>query len=147
MQHRLLVVDDEHHIADRIANVASRFGFASRAVKDPLLALEAFLEFKPHVAMIDMIMPEWDGIDVLHNILMCGGAPKIAIMADAVGAYRHLANDLARFHHQAPVEVLRKPIRRIDLVGFFGRLSGDVDHPVMPHPPASRFEAVCRKVQ
>jgi two-component system response regulator MtrA len=76
---RLLIVDDDAGLAKAYARIGSDSGFEVRVVSDPLQATEAFLAFKPDVAMIDMIMPEKDGIDVLNEVLLTGHPARIIV--------------------------------------------------------------------
>jgi CheY-like chemotaxis protein len=146
MRRRLLVIDDASEIINKIANVAVGFRFVTRSVSDPLQALEVFLDFKPHITMIDMTMPECDGIDVLSHLLLCDAASAFAIMSDSLGGYRHLANDLMKFHRGKPVEALRKPFRRADLAEFFIRVTKAPGHPAVPREPSSPLIEVYREV-
>jgi CheY-like chemotaxis protein len=90
-------------------------GFEVLVVNDPLKATEAFLAFKPDVAVIDMIMPEKDGIDVLNEMLLTGEPARIIVTSGYGDAMLRLAKGVAKFHASGRVSVLKKPIRRAEL--------------------------------
>src|ERR1700733_12526593 len=60
-QRRLLVVDDQVSLTKIVGTIAASMGLDVRVVNDPLEALDAFLEYRPDVLLLDMIMPEKDG--------------------------------------------------------------------------------------
>ena len=112
---KLLIVDDDAGLAKAYARIGTDSGFEVRVVSDPLKATEAFLAFKPDVAMIDMIMPEKDGIDVLNEVLLTGQPARIIVTSGYGDAMLRLAKGLADFHASGRVSVLKKPIRRVEL--------------------------------
>ncbi|HEY6432985.1 MAG TPA: response regulator [Acetobacteraceae bacterium] len=114
MKTKLLVVDDQPGMTRVVALVAGSLGFETRAVNCPFEATDAFLEFQPDIVIIDMIMPEKDGIDVLHEILVTGQACRIIVMSGLSEAYLRLSEGIARFYGRE-VTVLRKPFRRGEL--------------------------------
>jgi len=112
---KLLIVDDDAGLAKAYARIGAEAGFEVRVVNDPLKATEAFLDFKPDVALIDIIMPEKDGIDVLNEILLTGETARIIVTSGYGDAMLRLAKGLADFHASGRVSVLKKPIRRAEL--------------------------------
>jgi DNA-binding response OmpR family regulator len=55
---RVLVVDDYYPIADLVASVLWKHGYEARAVYSASDALHAGEEFKPHAAVLDVILPD-----------------------------------------------------------------------------------------
>jgi len=58
---RILVVDDEPSIVDFIALGLRHEGFEVRTAPDGRAALRAVDEFKPHLVVLDLMMPRMDG--------------------------------------------------------------------------------------
>jgi len=115
---RLLVVDDDVGLAKIYARIGTEEGFDVRVVNDPLQATDVFLTFKPDVVIVDVIMPEKDGIDVLNEFLLIGGETRfIVLSAHGAGALR-LAESLGKFHGSDRLSVASKPIRRAALVAL-----------------------------
>lgn len=112
---KLLIVDDDIGLAKAYARIGMDAGFEVHVVNNPLHATEAFLEFKPDVAVVDMIMPEKDGIDVLNEILLTGEPARIIVTSGYGDAMLRLAQGLATFHERGHLAVLKKPVRRSDL--------------------------------
>jgi two-component system OmpR family response regulator len=65
---RLLVVDDEPNILE-LLSVALRFnGFEVETASDGLQALTAARSFKPDLVVLDVMMPELDGFEVVRRL-------------------------------------------------------------------------------
>ncbi len=112
---KLLVIDDQAGICTVITRVATSLGLNSRAIQDSLHATEAFIDFAPDVVLLDMIMPEKDGIDLLHEMLPIGLPAKFILMSGHGVSYMRLARAAAAFHDAEPPAVLTKPFRRQEL--------------------------------
>jgi two-component system OmpR family response regulator len=66
--HRVLVVDDEPNIADVIA-MALRFqGFAVETAGTGAEALAAVSAFRPHLMVLDVMLPDMEGFDVAERL-------------------------------------------------------------------------------
>jgi CheY-like chemotaxis protein len=118
MTRRLLVVDDQDGITKIVSKIGAKLGYEVRATNDPTRAFDAFEEFRPDVLAIDLVMPEVDGIDILHKILAMGTHARIIIMSGFGKSYLRLAQDVATFHEHPGIATLAKPFRRADLVGL-----------------------------
>jgi two-component system OmpR family response regulator len=66
--HRVLVVDDEPNIVD-VVTMALRFqGFAVEAAGTGNEALSAVAEFRPHIIVLDVMLPDMEGFDVAQRL-------------------------------------------------------------------------------
>jgi len=65
---RVLVADDEEAIAELLRRMLAKEGYVVEVVGDGLAALRAVNEFKPHVVLLDVNMPEMTGIEVCRRI-------------------------------------------------------------------------------
>jgi two-component system phosphate regulon response regulator PhoB len=65
---RLLVVEDENDIAELLRHVLSREGFQVGVAHDGLTALEAARRETPDLVVLDWMLPELSGIDVLKEL-------------------------------------------------------------------------------
>jgi DNA-binding NtrC family response regulator len=122
---KLLIVDDDAGLTKAYARIGTEAGFEVCVINDPLKATEAFLAFKPDIAVIDMIMPEKDGIDVLNEVLLTGLPARIIVTSGYGDAMLRLAKGVAEFHASGRVSVLKKPIRRAELEKLLAETPGD----------------------
>jgi two-component system, OmpR family, response regulator len=66
--HRVLVVDDEPNIVD-VVTMALRFqGFAVESAGTGSEALSAVAEFRPHIMVLDVMLPDMEGFDVAQRL-------------------------------------------------------------------------------
>jgi len=66
--HRVLVVDDEPNIADVISMALRYQGFTVQAADDGKSALRAVAKFKPHLMVLDIMLPDMDGFEVARRL-------------------------------------------------------------------------------
>ena len=125
MAKKLLVIDDQTGITKVVELIARQLGLNVRALNSSSQATEVFIAFKPDVLILDMIMPEKDGIDVLNEILLTGIPVKIILTSGFSDSYLRLAEGVARFHDNENVSILRKPFRREELIALLQELTAD----------------------
>ena len=68
MSHRVLVVDDEPHIADVISMALRYQGFAVETAGDGRSALKAVAGFRPHLMLLDIMLPDMEGFEVAQRL-------------------------------------------------------------------------------
>jgi len=125
MTKKLLVIDDQAGITKVVELIARQLGLNVRSVNSSTEATETFIAFQPDIVMLDMIMPEKDGIDVLNEILLTGIAVKVVLTSGFSESYLRLAEGVARFHDNPNVSILRKPFRREELKKLLSELMAD----------------------
>jgi two-component system OmpR family response regulator len=135
MPKRLLVIDDQPGATQAIGLIARQLGLDMRGLNNSANALDVFLEYRPDILVLDMIMPEKDGIDVLHEILMTGIPVQIVLVSGFGASFLRLAENVARFHGYDHVSVLQKPFRREDISGLLMRLTVQSTARAYQHEP------------
>lgn len=65
---RVLVVDDEVNIAELVAMALRYEGFETRMAHTGTKAVAAAKELDPDVVVLDMMLPDFDGLEVLRRI-------------------------------------------------------------------------------
>lgn len=65
---RILVVDDEVEACSVLREFLALKGHQVHTASDGPAALDALKAFKPHIVLLDMIMPGMGGLDVLKEI-------------------------------------------------------------------------------
>ena len=63
-KHKVLIVDDDHVIADTLVEILNDSGFEATAVYDGVTALEQVSKLCPDTLIIDFVMPEINGIEL-----------------------------------------------------------------------------------
>lgn len=116
MGKRILVIDDQEGVAKAVGRIARELGYDAKTLTSPDKALDLYIDYKPDVVMVDVIMPEKDGIDVLNEIMLTSHRARVVLTSGLSNAYLRLAEQVARFHNCTDVSVLRKPFRRDELM-------------------------------
>ncbi|MBS1261964.1 MAG: Regulatory protein AtoC [Calditrichaeota bacterium] len=65
---RILIVDDEPDICDFLATFFELKGYETKMATSGRDALDALRPFNPHVILLDVRMPEMDGLETLRRI-------------------------------------------------------------------------------
>lgn len=67
-QGRIMVVDDDEDTRVFLRDFFQKKGYRVKAVGSGKEALDLLSKFYPHVVLLDIVMPEMDGFEVLHRI-------------------------------------------------------------------------------
>ncbi len=67
-KHRILVVDDDHDILELLEYNLEREGFKVRTEDNSVRAIDACREFSPDLIILDIMMPEMNGIELCKHI-------------------------------------------------------------------------------
>jgi two-component system alkaline phosphatase synthesis response regulator PhoP len=90
-QHRILLVEDEEHLQHAIKLNLELEGYVVRAVGDGNNAIKAFREEKFDLVILDIMLPETDGLMVCENIrLYDANVPVMFLSAKNTAADRVL---------------------------------------------------------
>ena len=125
----LLIEDDPAQQRAMSAGLQAR-GYLVHAVADGASALERVEPLRPDVAILDLGLPDLDGLDVCRHLLLRGVCPVVVVTADAVEDRMIEALDLgAEDYVLKPVSlnVLDARLRRVLRSTAAGRpAAGDV---------------------
>ena len=81
MPHHILVADDDPHIREVIAFALEKAGMITHAVADGAAALRAFEQRTPGLVVLDVGMPEMDGLEVCRLIRKTSDVPILFLSA------------------------------------------------------------------
>jgi two-component system OmpR family response regulator len=113
-ERRLIIIEDDKNIAQLVEQVAMDAGFETRLAMNDLSFIAIFESFKPHVLVLDVMMPGMDGFEVLQ--FLHGSDSKIRIIIlSGDSHFRDMAAKLGAglgLHIDA---VLAKPFRIAEL--------------------------------
>jgi DNA-binding NtrC family response regulator len=106
-QPRLLVVDDERNISDTLGQIFALNGYEVRIAYSGEQAAEMIAEWQPLVAIVDIVLPKMNGIDLAF--LLCSQYPEARVL---LLTGQTMASDLMGSAEQNGLKfkVLPKPI-------------------------------------
>lgn len=110
---RVLCVDDNRDLANTVAMLLDFGGFDARTCYDGFDAVVEAIHFKPHVCLIDIMMPGQNGLAVARQIRQhYGSRPPHLIAVTAMGEDEHRQQVLEAGFHQ----YLIKPVAPDELL-------------------------------
>ena len=78
---KILVVDDDAHIAELITLYLHKEGYETQEARSGRQAVEVFPEYSPHLVLLDLMLPEMDGYQVCQEIRRISRVPIIMLTA------------------------------------------------------------------
>ncbi len=130
---RVLVVDDEPMVCEVVSAYLERDGFRVTAVGDGAAAIDAFRAAPPDLVVLDVMLPEMDGLSVLGELRKRSDVPVILLTARTEETDRILGLELGADDYVvkpfSPRElaarvrsVLRRtrPVQPVDRIEFDG---------------------------
>ncbi|MBR0795885.1 response regulator transcription factor [Bradyrhizobium jicamae] len=81
MTHRILIVDDDRHIREVIRVALKKAGMTVVEAHDGREALTRFASDRPDLIVLDIGMPEFDGLDVCRQIRKSSDVPILFLSA------------------------------------------------------------------
>jgi two-component system CheB/CheR fusion protein len=121
---RILLVEDNCHIAKALKIILARDGHAVSVARDGAVALEMLRTFEPEVVFLDIGLPDMDGFELARRMReQTKGADLLIVALSGYGeeAHRRLSKEAGCDEH------LVKPIDPDILRSFLGRPGNSAD--------------------
>jgi CheY-like chemotaxis protein len=113
--HRLLVVDDEAAICRFVRRVAEQLGFTVETVSSARDSIDAARRLEPSVIVLDLAMPEMDGIEVMRQLAAAGCKARIVLTTGFDAYYLEAARKIGELSGFHAITTLPKPLRSTTL--------------------------------
>ena len=121
----LLSIEDDPIMAQLICSLAQKAGFQTRTCGGKT-CIDAYENFQPDVVVLDILMPEIDGFEVLQYLKNRQSTSRIVIISGSGVSFRHMAHGLAE-GLKLPLEaIVTKPFKPDELLALFTRLHDSV---------------------
>jgi len=117
---RLLVIDDEAEFCEYVRKVAADMGFDAEAATRPQDFIDAYNRAAPDAIVLDIVMPEVDGIELLNWLVDQGYAGEVIV----VTGYNPRYADLTKMIGEAKgmtINTMTKPVNLSDLRAALSR--------------------------
>ena len=112
---RLLVVDDQPDILDFVGQVAEAIGFKVRLANNAQKFRDALHEFNPSLVILDLQIPQTDGVELIRELGNLGTRAAILISSGMDQRVLTSAEQLGVAHGLTMAGMLQKPIMLADL--------------------------------
>jgi CheY-like chemotaxis protein len=108
---RILMVDDDSEFTDLMQLNLEKRGYVVRVLNNPLNVVKEGREFEPDVILLDFIMKELDGGEVLSTLKRNPNLFKIpVIMISALAATKDSEGEESKPKAGGPSSVIPKPV-------------------------------------
>ncbi len=78
---KLLIIDDDEKLNNLLTSLLKNYGFEAKAVSNPLLAIDLLKNEEVNLILLDVMMPEIDGFELLKKIREFSDVPIIMLTA------------------------------------------------------------------
>ena len=116
MRKRILIVDDERELVGTVADYLREAGFQPVEAYDGKSALAAFQEKEPALVILDLGLPDIDGLDVAKQIRRQSQVPMIMLTARTQEIDRIVGLELGADDYIAKPFSLRELVLRVQAV-------------------------------
>ena len=84
MGQRILIVDDDSMIQDIYLRKFTESGFEATAASDGATALKKIADEQPDLVLLDLVMPQMDGFEVLRElgVMKLAKKPKVVLLTN-----------------------------------------------------------------
>lgn len=108
---KILIVDDETAIREALGRKLQREGYSTVLAGDGLEGLRAFHDERPDLVILDIVMPEMNGLTVCQRIREVAETPIMMLSAQAI-----TEQDIVEGLNAGADEYMVKPIRLNEFV-------------------------------
>src|SRR5690625_4584595 len=126
---KILIVEDDPKLAQYLFDYVSKYGYEAEMVADFSKIVETFRDFEPHLVLLDINLPYYDGFYWCRQIRRYSTCPIIFISArtgdmDQVMALEHGGDDFITkpFQPEIVLAKIKSQLRRA-----YGEYAGDTE--------------------
>lgn len=148
MSAKILIVDDEPAVTDLLAYNLRKANYVVQVAGDGRQALETAQKYHPDLILLDVMIPEMDGLDVCRELRKTSTTPIIMITARGEEVDRIVGLELGADDYVCKPFSMRELMARIKAVLRRGR-SDEKDQllsPVLAGPGGLKIDPESRRV-
>jgi len=120
---RVLIIDDEPDIGEFIGAVAEGLGYEVTVTTEAEAFIDAYNAEHPDVVVVDVIMPNIDGIELVKYLAELGCSARVLVVSGYTERYLDNTTSLAEAYGLSSVTAMRKPIDLAELETYLSAAS------------------------
>ncbi len=105
-----MVVDDEWEVCESVRQIAQRFGYEVCVTSRSRDFQAAYDSFQPDIVMLDIVMPDMDGVEILKQLAARDSRSRVIMMTGYSDGYLAKAVELGRGLGLASISGVQKPL-------------------------------------
>ncbi|MEX2257868.1 MAG: EAL domain-containing response regulator [Woeseia sp.] len=121
---RLLIVDDEPKVCKFLERAACPLGFEVQTLSSPETFIETLKSFRPIVVILDLMMPNCDGVELLRKMKDIDCDAHVIVISGMDQRMLSVAQNLGRSHGLNMLGVMQKPINLATLEAQLRKVIG-----------------------
>ncbi|WP_291298751.1 response regulator [Elioraea sp.] len=121
-------MDDNPDAAAALARVAGTVGYAPTVLTDSRHFAATFRALAPAAVILDVMMPDQDGIELLRDIATAAPATPVLLVTGHGEVWARMARDLGAILGLTRVAMAAKPVSRAAVTAFLGTAVTDAEH-------------------
>ena len=114
MKHTVLVVDDEASIADGLRLTLEAEGYSVRIAGSVRTALSAVAQAEAHVAIVDLMLPDGDGLSLTRDLKTRDPALEVIVIT----AYGSVRKAMEATKGAGAFHIVEKPFEPDEVLGL-----------------------------
>jgi CheY-like chemotaxis protein len=123
---RVLVVDDDEVVRHVLRDTLEEAGYHVNVLDHSKRIVAAVRAHAPDVILLDVMMPEWNGVDALTALAMLEARPAVVMMSAYLSGQRGEAW-VTRARELGATLFLQKPFSTTELLGVVAEALGERD--------------------
>lgn len=108
---RLLVIDDEPDFCRFVEQVAHGLGYEVTVCDEPLHAIASYERSRPTDIVLDVIMPDVEGVQIVRELAQRGSQARIVLVSGYDPWFIDLGRTLGEASGLGRIECLTKPVK------------------------------------
>ena len=117
---RLLLIDDELGFREFVGKVATSAGHEVELTSNATDFMSLYQSFDPTLIVMDMIMPEMDGFELMQWLITQNCAARVVVVTGYNPHYTEMAETIGVDSGKLDVQTLTKPIGLMELRAALG---------------------------
>jgi DNA-binding response OmpR family regulator len=108
---RVVILDDHEDFAEFVGTVAEELGFDVTVTTHHRAFREAYLQAPPDLVVLDIVMPEQDGIEIIRWLVEQDCTARVIVVSGYNPAYATAARRIGELRGRMQISELQKPVR------------------------------------
>lgn len=124
MSNTFMIIDDDINIIQMLKSIISnnRLGKVVTSLTSGQFAIEEILFYNPNIVLIDFLMPEKDGVEVIEEVFKKGYSGKFIMISQVEDSHM-----ISKAYNSGVLFFIKKPINSIEVLNIIKNISHNIN--------------------